>query len=124
MAKTIKNIVISAIKELRAIRSEKEALMKKESELKKIIEPYLLALDNETLTTAECTAKIRHSKKFKVSDEAEAVNISIMLKKYDCLKINGSKFADMLRSIDQNTDLSLYGRYVDEVAIFLTYRKK
>ena len=123
MAKTGKNTVISAIKELRAIRSEKEALTKKESELKKIIEAYLLATEGETLNTAECTAKIRHSKKFRVSNEAEAVNVSIMLKKYDCLKINGSKFADMLKSIDQHTDLNLYGQYVDEIAVLLTYRK-
>ena len=123
MAETKKNMAIKAIKELRKIRAEKEMLIKRESELKKAIEAYLLATEGETLNTAECTAKIRHSKKFKVSNEAEAVNVSIMLKKYDCLKINGSKFADMLKSIDQNTDLNLYGQYVDEIAVLLMYRK-
>lgn len=120
---TKKNIAIKAIKELRKIRAEKEAIVKREAELKNVVQSYLLTLDNETLNTAECSAKLRHSKKFKVSDEAEAVNIAVMFSKFSCLKVNGTKFAETLKEIDENTDLDLYGKYVDEVAVLLTYRK-
>ena len=122
MAKTVKNTVISAIKELRAIRSEKEALTKRESELKKIIEAYLLTTEGETLNTAECSAKLRHSVKFKVSNIPEAESIAKLLK-LDCFKLEGTKFANGLKAIDKNTDLSLYGKFVDELAVLLTYRK-
>lgn len=122
---TKKNMAIQAIKELRKIRAEKEAIVKREAELKNIVQSYLLTLDNETLNTAECSAKLRHSKKFKVSKDAEneAVNLAIMLKEYNCLKVNGTAFAETLKEIDENADLDLYGKYVDEVAVLLTYRK-
>lgn len=122
MAKTMKNTIISAIKELRAIRSEKEALMKRETSLKNAIQSYLLTLDNETLNTAECTAKLRHSRKFKVSNVSEAENIAKLLK-LDCFKLEGTKFANGLKAINTDTDLTLYGQYVDEIAVLLTYKK-
>lgn len=125
MAITKKALAIQAIKELRKIRAEKDAITKRENELKKTVQEYLITAPNETLDTVECNAKLRHSVKFKISKdtENEAVNLAIMLKEYNCLKVSGTAFAETLKSIDQNTDLSLYGQYVDEVAVLLTYRK-
>lgn len=122
MAKTKKATAINATKELRKIRAEKEMLVKRESELKKVIEAYLLTAPNETLDTVECSVKLRHSVKFKVSNISEAESIAKLLK-LDCFKLEGTKFANGLKAIDKNTDLSLYGKFADELAVLLTYRK-
>lgn len=125
MAITKKALAIQAVKELRKIRAEKDAITKRENELKKTVQEYLITAPNETLDTIECNAKLRHSVKFKISKdtEKEAVILAILLKEYSCLKVNGTAFAETLKKIDKNADLDLYGKYVDEVAVLLTYRK-
>ena len=122
MAKTVKNTAIQAVKELRAIRAELEPLQKKEKELKDYIKSYLLE-HGESLNTAECTAVLRKTPKFKVSDEAEALNMALMLH-LPCLKVDGNKFKEAILNIDSNTDLSLYGKSYEDIAVRITYRKK
>ena len=122
MAKTNKNTAIQAVKALKKVRSELELLQAKEKELKDYIKSYLLEHD-EQLNTAECTAVLRKTPKFKVSDEAEALNMALMLH-LPCLKVDGNKFKEAILNIDSNTDLSLYGNDTVEVAVRITYRKK
>ena len=122
MAATKKALAIQAVKELRSIRAELEPLQAKEKELKDYIKSYLLEHD-EQLNTAECTAVLRKTPKFKVSDEAEALTLAKLLN-LDCLKVDGNKFKEAIINIDSNTDLSLYGKEVNEIAVRITYRKK
>lgn len=122
MAKTKKATVINATKELRKIRAQLETLKKQENDLKEVVKAYLLNNAVESLDTAECTAVLRKTPKFKVSDEAEALNMALMLH-LPCLKVDGNKFKEAILHIDSNTDLSLYGKEVNEIAVRITYRK-
>lgn len=122
MAKTNKNTAIQAVKALKKVRAELEPLQAREKELKEYIKTYLLE-HGESLDTAECTAVIRKTPKFRLENENEALNMAIMLR-LPCLKVDGKKFADSLIEIDSNTDLSLYGENYDDVAVRITYRKK
>lgn len=121
MAKTVKNTAIQAVKELRAIRAELEPLQKKEKELKDYIKSYLLEHD-EQLNTAECTAVLRKTPKFKVSNEAEALTLAKLLN-LDCLKVDGNRFKEAILNINAETDMGLYGNDTVEVAVRITYRK-
>lgn len=121
MAKTNKNTAIQAVKALKKVRAELEPLQAKEKELKDYIKSYLLEHD-EQLNTAECTAVLRKTTKFKVANEAEALTLAKLLN-LDCLKVDGNKFKEEIIHIDSNTDLSLYGKEVNEIAVRITYRK-
>lgn len=122
MAKTNKNTAIQAVKELRKVRAELEPLQAREKELKDYVKSYLLE-HGESLNTAECTAVLRKTPKFKLTDENEALTIALMLH-LPCLKVDGNKFKEAVLDIDSNTDLSLYGENYDDIAVRITYRKK
>ena len=123
MAITKINKIKAVLSELKEVRASLEPLKAKEKALTETVKAYLLENGLESLTNAQCTAVLRHTPKFKVSNENEALALAKLLK-IDCLKVDGRKFADGLLEIDSNTDLSLYGKEVEEIAVRVTYRKK
>lgn len=123
MAITKVNKIKAVLNELKEVRASLEPLKKKEKELTDVVKAYLLENGLESLTTAKCTAILRKTPKFKVANENEALALAKLLK-IDCLKVDGRKFADGLLEIDSNTDLNLYGKQYEEVAVRVTYSKK
>lgn len=122
MAKTNKNTAIQAVKALKKVRAELEPLQAREKELKEYVKAYLLE-HGESLDTVECTAILRKTPKFKVTNEAEALNLAKLLN-LDCLKVDGNKFKEAVLNINAETDMNLYGNDTVEVAVRITYRKK
>lgn len=122
MAMTKLNKTIQAVKELRKVRATLEPLQAREKELKEYIRAYLLEHD-EKLDTAECTAVLRKTSKFKIANESEALTLAKLLN-LDCLKVDGNKFKEAVLSINAETDMSLYGTDTVETAVRITYRKK
>lgn len=123
MAITKLNTAIQAAKELQKVRAELEPLQAREKELKEYVKTYLLEHGLDSLNTASCTAILRRTPKFKLSNENEALAIALMLH-LPCLKVDGNKFKEAILDIDSNTDLSLYGKDTIETAVRVTYRKK
>lgn len=122
MAITKINRIKATLNELREVRASLEPLKAKEKALTDIVKTYLLENNLNSLTTAQCTAILRKTPKFKVANENETLALAKLLK-IDCVKVDGRKFAESLIELNPDADLSLYGKQYEEVAVRVTYRK-
>ena len=118
---TKKNIAINATKQLRAIRAKIDELKKQENELKEVVKEYLLENGVESLNTAECTAILRHTPKFKVFDKQEALNLAVEMKIKEALKLDETGFGNVLKS--HGLEKSVWGTDTEDIALRITYKK-
>lgn len=122
MAKTKKATAINATKELRKIRAQLETLKKQENDLKEVVKAYLLNNAVESLDTAECTAVLRKTPKFKVFDKQEALNLAVEMKIENALKLDETVFGNVLS--EYGLDKSIWGIDTEDIALRITYRKQ
>ena len=117
MTTTKKALAIQAVKELRKVRAELEPLQEKEKELKNYVKAYLLEHGGK-LDTAECTAVIRETEKYRLTDkgsEREFIHKAIDNHIYEALKFIPSVYFE---NVSEN-GIEKYSEY----AVRITYRK-